>query len=80
VQIENLADAIAQGALRASPSIAAKLREAEEELAGLEAQGRQPTADVERLIPRLTEEIERAVRASCRRRWRPGTWTSRGRS
>jgi hypothetical protein len=49
--------------LRASPSIAAKLREAEEELERLEAQASTPpAADIERLIPRLAEEIERAVR------------------
>ena len=62
-QIENLADAIAQGVLRASPSIAAKLREAEDELGRLQAQSSAPpTADIERLVPRLAEEIERAVR------------------
>jgi hypothetical protein len=62
-QVENLADAIAQGALRASPSIAARLREAEEELSRLETQSSTaPAADIERLIPRLAEEIERAVR------------------
>lgn len=60
-QIENLADAIAQGALRASPSIAAKLRDAEEELARLAAQAKVPAGDVERLIPRLVEEIVLAV-------------------
>ncbi|HTC14284.1 MAG TPA: recombinase family protein, partial [Steroidobacteraceae bacterium] len=61
-QIANLAEAIAQGALRASPSIAAKLREAEEEFARLEAQERAPAADhIERLIPRLVGEIERAI-------------------
>lgn len=61
-QIENLTDAVAQGALRASPSIAAKLRGAEDDLARLAAQARAPIADVELLIPRLAEEIERAVR------------------
>ncbi|HUN74387.1 MAG TPA: recombinase family protein [Steroidobacteraceae bacterium] len=62
-RIENLADAVAQGALRASPSIAAKLREAEEELASLEAQASaQRHADIELLIPQLAEELERAVR------------------
>jgi site-specific DNA recombinase len=62
-QIENLADAVARGALRASPSIAAKLRETEDELARLAAQASTPpAADIERLIPRLGEEIERAVR------------------
>ena len=62
-QIENLTDAVAQGALRASPSVAAKLCETEEELARLEAQASTPpAADVERLIPRLAEEIEKAVR------------------
>jgi hypothetical protein len=63
-QIENLSEAVAQDALRASPSIAAKLRETEEELARLQAQAESapPTADIERLIPRLGEEVERAVR------------------
>jgi guanylate kinase len=46
-----------------SPSIAARLREAEEELSRLETQSSSaPAADIERLIPRLAEEIERAVR------------------
>lgn len=62
-QIENLADAIAQGALRASPVIAERLRSAEEELARIDAQASRPTADVERLIPRFAEEIQRAVEA-----------------
>jgi hypothetical protein len=57
-QIANLAEAIAQGSLRASPA----LRTVEEELAGLSAQAKQPSADVERLIPQLVQEIERAVR------------------
>jgi lauroyl/myristoyl acyltransferase len=49
--------------VRASPSIAAKLRESEDELARLHAQANEPpTADIERLVPRLAEEIERAVR------------------
>jgi hypothetical protein len=61
VQIENLADAIAQGALRASPMIAEKLRLAEEDLARLAAQAKVPIAHVEQLIPRLVEEIERAM-------------------
>jgi hypothetical protein len=39
-----------------------KLREAVEELARLVAQAKAPIADVERLIPQLAEEIERAVR------------------
>jgi hypothetical protein len=62
-EIGHLADAIAQGARRASPAIAEKLRSAEEELARLEAQANRPTVDIERLIPRLTEEIGRAVEA-----------------
>jgi hypothetical protein len=62
-QIENLASAIATGALRASPAIAAKLREAEDELARVEAESTAPAANVERLIPRLAEEIESAIRA-----------------
>ncbi len=62
-QIENLADAIAQGALRASPALAAKLGSAEEELERLGSQpSTPPAADIERLIPRLAEEIEKAVR------------------
>ena len=54
--------ASAWATLRASPSIAAKLRDAEDELARLEAQASAPIADVEVLIPRLAEEIERAAR------------------
>jgi hypothetical protein len=45
-----------------APAIAEKLRAAEEELARLEAQVRAPVADVELLVPRLAEEIERSVR------------------
>jgi site-specific DNA recombinase len=61
-QVENLAEAIAQGVLRSSPAIAAKLRAAEEELERLQSQASPaPAADIERLIPRLAEEIERAV-------------------
>lgn len=62
-QIENLADAIAQGVLRASPAIADKLRSAEEELARLAAQAKAPVADIEQLIPRLAEEIKQAMEA-----------------
>jgi site-specific DNA recombinase len=62
-EIANLIDAIAQGALRSSPAIAEKLRAAEEELAGLEAQPARPIADVERLIPHLAEEIRSGVEA-----------------
>jgi hypothetical protein len=58
-EIANLADAIAQGVLRGSPAIAARLRASEEQLADLEAQPA-PLADVERLIPRLEEEIRAA--------------------
>lgn len=51
------------GRARSSPALAAKLREAEDELACLEAQASTPpAADIERLIPRLAEEIEKAVR------------------
>lgn len=62
-EIANLADAIAQGMLRSSPAIAAKLRAAEEELARLEAQPSRPVAEVERLIPRLAEEIRSGIEA-----------------
>jgi hypothetical protein len=60
-EIGHLADAIARGALRASPAIAEKLRSAEEELAGLQGEANRPTADIEQLIPMFTEEIELAV-------------------
>jgi site-specific DNA recombinase len=62
-EIANLADAIAQGVLRSSPAIAEKLRAAEEELARLEAQPARPVADIERLIPRLAEEIRSGIEA-----------------
>jgi site-specific DNA recombinase len=62
-EIANLADAIAQGALRSSPAIAEKLRASEEELARLEAQPARPVADIERLIPRLAEEIRSSIEA-----------------
>jgi site-specific DNA recombinase len=61
-QVANLADAIAAGALRASPAIAAKLRDAEDELARLRSEAKAPIADVELLLPQLAGEIERAVR------------------
>jgi len=60
-EIANLADAIAQGALRSSPAIAERLRAAEEELARLEAQPVRLVADVERLIPRMAEEIRTGI-------------------
>jgi site-specific DNA recombinase len=62
-QVENLADAIAAGALRSSPALAEKLRAAEEELAHLDSQAVRPVADIERLIPKLAEEIVLAMEA-----------------
>lgn len=62
-EIGNLTDAIAQGVLRSSPAIAGKLRAAEEELAVLEAQPTRTLADVEQLIPRLTDEIRADLEA-----------------
>jgi hypothetical protein len=62
-QIENLADAIACGALRASPTIAARLAGAEAELEQLEHASvttRTPVPDVTRL---LTDLPNRAIRA-----------------
>ncbi|HTL22381.1 MAG TPA: hypothetical protein VL220_16825, partial [Steroidobacteraceae bacterium] len=52
-----------QGQLRSSPSLAEKLRAAEEELARLEAEATRPSADIVRLIPRLAAEIRAAVEA-----------------
>ena len=43
-EIENLADAIAGGALKSSPALASRLAKAEKELATLEAAGRAPKA------------------------------------
>ena len=60
-EIDNLVSAVAQGALRSSPSIAAKLRGADEELEQLEESLVRPVGDVERLLPRLADEIERAM-------------------
>jgi site-specific DNA recombinase len=62
VQVGNLTEAVASGALRASPAIAARLTAAEEELERLQAERKTPAANVELLIPQLAGEIERAVR------------------
>lgn len=63
-EIENLADAIANGALRASPALAKRLTAAEEELERLtSAQGAPavPVADVTRLLADLPARAVRAV-------------------
>ena len=63
-QIENLADAVAQGALRTSPALAARLAAAEEELAGLTARPSvQPpqAATVTQLHADLSKYVAQAV-------------------
>jgi DNA invertase Pin-like site-specific DNA recombinase/Skp family chaperone for outer membrane proteins len=66
-EIDNLVSAVASGALRTSPALAARLAEAEAELAALKA-APPDKAPVERLLPRLDElflakvrELEKAV-------------------
>jgi len=53
-EIENLADAIATGALNSSPALASRLAKAEQELAKLEAAGPAPKAA--QMIPKLADE------------------------
>ena len=62
-EVENLTDAIAGGALRASPAIAARLRAAEQELERLTLAPTpaRPTADVTRLLADLTKRAEQAI-------------------
>lgn len=63
-EIENLADAIASGALRASPALAKKLTVAEEELERLTSAlvaPAAPVADVTRLVADLPARAVRAV-------------------
>lgn len=63
-EIENLADAIASGVLRASPTLAGRLASAERELGELEAaQAREsaPKADVTQLLADLPARAHRAV-------------------
>ena len=60
-QIDNLADAIACGALRASPALGAKLQAAEQERAELAARAERRIAKVTQLVPNLTLEYRRLV-------------------
>jgi hypothetical protein len=63
-QAANLADAIASGALRVSPTLGARLAAAEQELEQLTAQARasaRPAADVTQLLTDLPKRAERAV-------------------
>ncbi len=60
-QIENLTDAIASGALKASPALAARLNAAEAELVQLMAQATKPTAKLIDIPARLTSRFEKLV-------------------
>jgi len=53
-EVENLADAIASGALKSSPALASRLAKAEQELARLEVKGSAPKAA--QMIPKLADE------------------------
>jgi site-specific DNA recombinase len=53
-EIENLADAIASGALKSSPALASRLAKAEKELATLEA--KEPAPKAAQMIPKLADE------------------------
>ena len=55
-EIENLADAIAGGALKSSPALALRLAKAEKDLATLEATGPAPKAA--QMIPKLADEYQ----------------------
>jgi len=60
-EIYNLADAVATGALRGSPALAARLATAESELARLK-ESAPVTTPVARLIPRIADQYLRMVR------------------
>ncbi len=61
-EISNLTDAIANGALRASPAIAERLRASERELERLEATNARPARNsVEHMIPRLADEYRALI-------------------
>ncbi len=63
-QVENLADAVASGVLRASPTLAARLVTTELELDRLraaQADAPRPPADVTRLLADLPARVRRAV-------------------
>lgn len=63
-QLDNLANAIASGALRASPTLATKLQAAEAELGqlqGAQAQPTAPKANVEQLLADLPKHASHAV-------------------
>jgi site-specific DNA recombinase len=60
-EIANLTDAIATGALRSSPALAARLRAAETELERQEAVASRPKGTVEQLIPQLKADYQELV-------------------
>jgi hypothetical protein len=62
-EVANLTEAIASGVLRASPALAARLQQAEGDLARLQAARVRPTSTttVERLVAGLDARIERVV-------------------
>ena len=59
-EVVNLAEAVAGGLLRRSPSLARRLADAEAELANLEEAATRP-AEVQRVVPHLTERFRAAV-------------------
>jgi site-specific DNA recombinase len=60
-QVNNLTDAIATGALRASPALGARLADAEAELARLEVEAARPKAKVIDFPAKLTATVRKAV-------------------
>lgn len=58
-EISNLTDAIASGALKASPALAGRLHETEEKFASLRV--RPAPRDPEQLLPRLAERSKSAI-------------------
>lgn len=80
--LTHLAEAIASGALRASPTLAARLTAAEEEverLTSAQVAPAAPSADVTRLLADLPTPGQRAPWSGSRRLSRRVTFTAPGR-
>jgi hypothetical protein len=75
-EIGNLTDAIASGALRASPALAARLQAAESERATLSARTEARAAKIADFLPRLQPTMHASWR-TLRRRY-SATWTAQG--
>lgn len=60
-EIENLTDAIASGALKASPALGGRLTKAETELEKLETAQNAPAVNITQIVPRLAEQYRAMV-------------------